>query len=165
MSFYFIEIDQKLNWSLNSNVNELELNFQAGVDSVYDAVTAKGSTPASKSLSDVIEGINNIKIKWSYNIIKLLGYPGYGNSNYMTADKDYIAVIFMVTGNTPSNVSGWMSRCSCNGGSLVQNTYFSHAGTGYGGNDSYLGVKIYTDVPKGSSISNYMGTVYGIYES
>ena len=38
----------------------LQQNFQAGVDSIYDAVVAKGSTPASKSLSDVIQGIEDI---------------------------------------------------------------------------------------------------------
>ena len=43
---------------LNSN---LKANFQAGVDSIYDACVAKGSTPASKSLSDVVAGINNIQ--------------------------------------------------------------------------------------------------------
>lgn len=43
---------------LNSN---LKSNFQAGVDSIYNACVAKGSTPASKSLSDVVAGINNIQ--------------------------------------------------------------------------------------------------------
>jgi len=38
----------------------LEQNFQAGVDDIYDAVVAKGSTPASHSLSDVIQGIEDI---------------------------------------------------------------------------------------------------------
>jgi hypothetical protein len=38
----------------------LKENFQDGVDAVYDAVVAKGSTPASKALADVIAGIANI---------------------------------------------------------------------------------------------------------
>ena len=46
------------NGMTNSN---LKANFQAGVDSIYDACVAKGSTPASKSLSDVVAGINNIQ--------------------------------------------------------------------------------------------------------
>ena len=71
----------------------------------------------------------------------------------------------MVTGNTESNISGWKDRCSCSGGSLVQNTYFVHNETGYGGYDSYLGVRIYINIPKDSYVSNFMGTVYGIYES
>lgn len=41
-------------------IKELEANFQAGVDDIYDAVVAKGSTPASHSLSDVVDGIGNI---------------------------------------------------------------------------------------------------------
>lgn len=42
-------------------IEELQTNFQDGVDDIYDAVVAKGTTPASKSLSDVIDGINNIQ--------------------------------------------------------------------------------------------------------
>lgn len=43
-------------------IKELEANFQAGVDDIYDAVVAKGSTPASHSLSDVVTGIGNIDV-------------------------------------------------------------------------------------------------------
>ncbi len=42
-------------------IKELESNFQDGVDAVYDAVVAKGSTPASHSLSDVVDGIASIE--------------------------------------------------------------------------------------------------------
>jgi len=42
-------------------IDELKTNFQAGVDSVYNAIVAKGTTPASKSLSDVIQGIADIE--------------------------------------------------------------------------------------------------------
>lgn len=41
-------------------IDELVANFQDGVDDVYDACAAKGSTPASHSLSDVITAIGNI---------------------------------------------------------------------------------------------------------
>jgi hypothetical protein len=50
-------------------IETLQTNFQDGVDDVYDAVVAKGSTPASKSLSDVIDAINNIQGD-SHHIIK-----------------------------------------------------------------------------------------------
>lgn len=46
--------------TIDDNVSTLQSNFQAGVDSVYNAVKAKGSTPSSKSLSDVVTAINNI---------------------------------------------------------------------------------------------------------
>ena len=162
MSFYFIEIDQKLNWSLNSN---LKANFQAGVDSIYDAVVAKGSTPASKSLSDVIAAINNIKTKGNYGATRILEYPGYQSRNFMTADKDYIAVIFMISSAlSASNAGAWVYQCSCNGGSEGDWIVFDHAGTEAAGGHSYIGIKVYIDVPKGSSISNYMATTYGVYE-
>lgn len=47
--------------NLDDAVQELQTNFQAGVDSVYDAIVARGTTPASKSLSDVVTGIGQIQ--------------------------------------------------------------------------------------------------------
>ena len=44
-----------------SDISTLQSNFQAGVDSVYNAIVARGTTPASKSLSDVVTGIGNIQ--------------------------------------------------------------------------------------------------------
>lgn len=41
-------------------VDTLEANFQDGVDSIYNACVDKGSTPASHSLADVIQAIENI---------------------------------------------------------------------------------------------------------
>ncbi|MBO7450907.1 MAG: hypothetical protein J6U54_11130 [Clostridiales bacterium] len=45
---------------LNNAVNTLESNFQDGVDDIYQACISKGSTPASYSLADVIDGVLNI---------------------------------------------------------------------------------------------------------
>ena len=44
----------------DDNITTLQSNFQAGVNSVYNAVVAKGVTPASYSLSDIVTGISNI---------------------------------------------------------------------------------------------------------
>lgn len=41
-------------------IDEVVANFQDGVDSVYNACVAKGSTPASHSLSDVVTAIGAI---------------------------------------------------------------------------------------------------------
>lgn len=45
---------------LNSAVANLQSNFQDGVDDIYDACISKGSTPASYSLADVVNGVLNI---------------------------------------------------------------------------------------------------------
>lgn len=42
---------------LASAVATLQANFQAGVDAIYNACVAKGSTPVSHSLSDVVDAI------------------------------------------------------------------------------------------------------------
>lgn len=41
-------------------INQLQTNFQAGVDSVYNACVDKGSTPASHALADILQAIKNI---------------------------------------------------------------------------------------------------------
>lgn len=46
--------------NVQSAIQKLKTNFQGGVDSIYNACVAKGSTPASHSLSDVVAGINAI---------------------------------------------------------------------------------------------------------
>jgi len=46
--------------AISNAVSTLESNFQDGVDAIYDACVAKGSTPASQSLSDVVQGIMDI---------------------------------------------------------------------------------------------------------
>ena len=46
--------------AIDDAVTQLEANFQDGVDAIYDACVAKGSTPASQSLSDVVQGIMDI---------------------------------------------------------------------------------------------------------
>ena len=55
--------DEGINTINNETIPNLQQNFQAGVNSIYDAVVAKGVTPASKSLSDVVAGINAIETK------------------------------------------------------------------------------------------------------
>lgn len=47
-------------------IQTLQENFQAGVDAIYNACRTKGSTPASKSLSDVVNGILNIETGGTY---------------------------------------------------------------------------------------------------
>lgn len=42
-------------------ISTLQSNFQDGVDDIYNAIVAKGTTPASKSLSDVVKGIEDIE--------------------------------------------------------------------------------------------------------
>lgn len=46
--------------TVQAAIDEMVVNFQAGVDDCYDACVAKGSTPASHSLSDVVAAIGNI---------------------------------------------------------------------------------------------------------
>lgn len=57
--------EEKKDWAsqddLANAITILQTNFQAGVNAVYDAVYAKGVTPASHSLSDIIAAIGNIQ--------------------------------------------------------------------------------------------------------
>jgi len=77
------------NTRITTEVNTLKENFQVGVDAVYDAVVAKGSTPASKSLSDVIEGINGIRTRTIHTQPYTFPVNDTGGTKDLTADHEY----------------------------------------------------------------------------
>jgi len=58
---YDLVTQEDLSTALKDLEDSLKENFQGGVDSIYNAVKAKGTTPASKSLSDVVAGIGKLK--------------------------------------------------------------------------------------------------------
>ena len=47
----------KTSFATKGDIAQLQANFQAGVDDIYDACVAKGSTPVSTALSDVVNAI------------------------------------------------------------------------------------------------------------
>ena len=72
---------------ITTEVSALQENFQAGVDAVYDAVVAKGSTPASKSLDDVVAGIGEIETRTVHT--KTYTLEASETSKDLTADHEY----------------------------------------------------------------------------
>lgn len=79
-------------------LDEIVSNFQDGVDDVYDACVAKGSTPASHSLSDVIAAIGAIQT--GGNMINL--YTGIGDTSDLNASDS-----FTISNNGLLIVTGW----------------------------------------------------------
>ena len=67
--------------SLAYRLNALETSFPAGCNTIMDAVTAKGQTPASNSPSDIATAIGNIQaeISATYSNIDLGFDTGYGD--------------------------------------------------------------------------------------
>ena len=65
---------------VNAAKNSLQSNFQAGVDGIYDTIVAQGTTPASKSLSDVKAGINSLSTN-KYNSGYNSGKTDYNPTN------------------------------------------------------------------------------------
>lgn len=63
------------------NINKMKQNFQDGVDSVYNAIVSAGTTPSSKSLSDVVTGIGNMSTN-RYNTGYSDGVVAGGNVGY-----------------------------------------------------------------------------------
>ena len=47
---------------IKNTLDAMNSNFQDGCDSIVQAVTAKGSTPASSSLNDIITAIESISV-------------------------------------------------------------------------------------------------------
>ena len=92
-------------------VDNLQTNFQAGVDSIYDACVDKGSTPSSHSLADILEAIENIS-GGGGGIVNMFGTP--------TSDTPSNAEILTRTGGIYSdyyayegfgdNERGWVTQ-------------------------------------------------------
>ena len=51
---------EALDSKINSTKSSLQSSFQAGVDGIYNAITAQGTTPASKSQGDVKNAIKTL---------------------------------------------------------------------------------------------------------
>ena len=72
-----------------SDITTLQSNFQAGVDSVYNAIVAQGTTPASKSLSDVVTGVGTMstnRYNSGYSAGSSAGYSSGYNQGVTDAD-------------------------------------------------------------------------------
>ena len=67
-----------------TDIQTLQTNFQDGVDAIYDACVAKGSTPASQSLSDVVQGIMDIHTEASLGEKNITS-----NGTYNAEDDNY----------------------------------------------------------------------------
>ena len=89
-----------------SQLNEMKQNFQDGVDTVYDAVIAKGTTPVDKTPSEIAIAISKLggELTSIYNALITQGLPMTGEES-----EDQIAAIITdlmtinVTTKTDSN--------------------------------------------------------------
>ena len=100
-------------------IQTLQENFQAGVDAIYNACRAKGSTPASKSLSDVVAGINNIPTGGNYMTKSVTA-----NGSYYATD-DGVDAYNIVQVNVDPNV--------CETLSITSNGTYDAEDAGYNG--------------------------------
>lgn len=71
--------------NVQAAIDEMVVNFQDGVDDVYDACVAKGSTPASHSLSDVIAAIGNIASGGTLTVLR----TGIGSGSDITVNQSF----------------------------------------------------------------------------
>ena len=134
--------EEKKDWTsqddLANAITILQSNFQAGVDAVYDACDAKGSTPASHSLSDVVTAIGDIQTGGNYGTLEVNEdgdyYPSQGidAQNYVKVSKDvgqpHTVVFYGPDGNiikTQVNVPyhGY-ANCTLLDGTLNNGLYF-----------------------------------------
>ena len=69
--------------SINSQLNEMKQNFQDGVDTVYDAVVAKGTTPVDKTPSEIAIAISKLggELTSIYNALITQGLPMTGEES------------------------------------------------------------------------------------
>lgn len=122
------------------NINKMKQNFQDGVDSVYNAIVSAGTTPSSKSLSDVVTGIGNMstnRYNTGYNDgVVAGGNVGYSDG-YNAGKTDYNPTNATLDNNgslTVTNSSG-IARLTKNFSNSYSNGF--HDGYEDGHNDGY----------------------------
>ena len=122
------------------NINKMKQNFQDGVDSVYNAIVSAGTTPSSKSLSDVVTGIGNMstnRYNTGYNDgVVAGGHVGYSDG-YNAGKTDYNPTNATLDNNgslTVTNSSG-VTRLTKNFSNSYSNGF--HDGYEDGHNDGY----------------------------
>ena len=106
------------------NINKMKQNFQDGVDSVYNAIVSAGTTPSSKSLSDVVTGIGNMSTN-RYNTGYNAGKTDYNPTNATLDNNGSLTV---------TNSSG-VTRLTKNFSNSYSNGF--HDGYEDGHNDGY----------------------------
>ena len=96
-------LDASIATKLASAKSSLQSSFQAGVDGIYDAITAQGTTPASKSQGDVKNAIGTLatnKYDQGKNDVSLSVAGSYVNaSNGKSARVDYKGQYYRNEGN------------------------------------------------------------------
>ena len=97
-------------FATNADIAQLQSNFQDGVDDIYDACVAKGSTPASTSLSDVVQGIMDIPTSGG-------GGDGYLVANNMFPD-DYKGICSMFSDEYSKDTTADATTIPANTGTM-----------------------------------------------
>lgn len=133
---------------LNGKISDLQTNFQAGVDGIYDTIVAQGTTPASKSLSDVKAGINSLSTN-RYNS----GYSAGNTAGYNSGKTDYNP-----TNATLSN-AGALTVTNAAGTTRLTKTFTNSydAGVTDGTNTTKVGTATAGDVLSGKTFTNSSG--------
>lgn len=145
---------------VESAISTLQSNFQDGVDDVYNAVVAKGTTPASKSLSDVVQGIADIETA----TVHTETYTASSRASDLDMGESH-EYRYVDTTNVPNSNSGTYTYPSGSTGGtvdmLADNTYrYVNAGNVYtkGKADGIAATKIGTaaagDVLAGKTFTN-----------
>lgn len=102
--------------NVQAALDEVVANFQAGVDDVYDACVAKGSTPASHSLSDVITAIGNISGGSANILLYVIETKSSGGQDAAVTVKKYLNgtlqsstdYLYSDVQETPADIDGYM---------------------------------------------------------
>lgn len=103
--------------NLYNDLASFRNSFQVGVDSIVSALTAKGSTPADNSVSNIVKSINTLYSVSDYNASYNSGYDKGYNDGVKIATAEF-PISFNCEGQNENNTGRVIWTYSKDGASL-----------------------------------------------
>ena len=149
--------------ALVTKTDNMKASFQAGVDGIYNAITAQGTTPASKSQSDVqaaISTLANNSYNKGYANKKSSSRVTYGVNTYDAAN-NYVnltkltghLIIVAASASTENNTRPSISYTT-SGGSLQEIGHYEYTAPKVNGGENYSNCNVLI-----ARVDNWSGTV------
>ena len=96
-------------WVVSEDIADMKVNFQDGVDTIYDAIVAQGVTPSASTPSALAEGIGDVRSEGRKDVgntftLKGIQYAGGALDTNVNVDNNHYLLLFQnVVGNSSTS--------------------------------------------------------------